>query len=321
MNRYGAVGLALALLASFAACSDDGGSDGGDSGATDSDDGTALVDRLSDDSFSLATVDLAAVREQLGIDPDDELEYNEDLLEDEIGGRYFGLAVVALPYLAIGPDVPLADAIDPGLVSETANNSVGTGESAVVLRTEQSFDEIAEELEEEGYEEEGDLLVAEEGTPFIAYRYVGTDGDVVVLAQSEEAAEDALESPDEPLDSGAATMLAIVEGTARVAIGLDNTLECGEAFAVAVNADPADGEFVAYAGSDADTDDVLPALEEDDDELRDPRVASTGIEPTDAEVDGDYVRVTFDYGEPELAVRTPLDLLSSELLPSSLYDC
>jgi hypothetical protein len=293
------------------------GDDRGTSEPTDAAEPTGLVDRLSSEALYLGIVDLVAVREELGLDPDAAVPTTESASEDPVLGRYYGLATVGLAYLRFSDDVGAAAAIDSGLVSEAASAEALDGR-VVVLRTDQPFEEIADGMEDEGYERDGDLLVSDDRSPTGGFRFVGSVDDVVILGASAAAVDEALEAGDEPLASAAATMLAAVEGPARVGVAAnpDRELECGSSFGIGVNAEPAEGEFVAYTGGAGDAENVFAGLDGD------PRFDAFGIEVTGAEAEGDVVRVTFDYEPaPAVTVRTPLELVFLDSPVGELYDC
>jgi hypothetical protein len=319
--RFLAVAWPRITLAVFCAigvtvsCGDDGGS--GTTEPTDAAEPTALVDRLSSEALYLGTVDLAAVREELGLDPDAEVPTAESASDHRVLGRYYGLASVGLAYLRFSDDVGAAEAIDSGRVSEAAS-AEGLDGQVVVLRTDQPFEEIADGMEEEGYERDGDLLVSDDRFSTGGFRFVGSVDDVVILGVSAAAVDEALEAGAEPLASAAATMLAAVEGSARVGVAAnaDRELECGSSFGIGVSAEPAEGEFAAYADGDGDPDNVFAGLDDD------PRFDAFGIEVTTAEAEGDLVRVTFHYEPaPAVTIRTPLELVLLDSPFGELYDC
>jgi hypothetical protein len=107
-------------------------------------------------------------------------------------------------------------AFDGGEVTAAAAARVNRVGEVMILATRQAFDEVAAALKETGFEEDGDLLVAENPPqPNPSFSVVADAGDgVIVLAASAGAAEDAL--TDGELGEAAA-LLKSVSGAARSA--------------------------------------------------------------------------------------------------------
>jgi hypothetical protein len=126
------------------------------------DDSAALVERLPDEARALSAIDLAAVKERLGLPGD--TDPTRPPGERRRGGRarLFAYAGGAFPYLARF-DRTLMQAIDESRVTQAASTPVLGPDTVVVLATDQPFDDgIASHLERAGYRPDDGLLVNEE---------------------------------------------------------------------------------------------------------------------------------------------------------------
>ncbi|MFC7404735.1 hypothetical protein [Georgenia alba] len=123
-----------------------------------------LADRVAthgDARRGLVAVDLAAVREDLGVPEDVDLFGPLPADDDDAWRAYFSSVAVAIPHVPqIAPDDvdPAIEAIDLGAVMAAATTTRFIPGSLTVLRTEQPFEEIAAGFTDGDYERAGDTL-------------------------------------------------------------------------------------------------------------------------------------------------------------------
>jgi hypothetical protein len=157
------------------------------------DDSAALVERLPDEARALSAIDLAAVKERLGLPGDTDPTRPPGDAGGEAEARLFAYAGGAFPYLARF-DRTLMQAIDESRVTQAASTPVSGPDTVVVLATDQPFDDgIASRLEGAGYRPDDGLLVNEEAGGPGGFAAVGGEDGVVVLAGDARAARRALD--------------------------------------------------------------------------------------------------------------------------------
>ncbi|HEX6117663.1 MAG TPA: hypothetical protein VFY99_11220 [Solirubrobacterales bacterium] len=194
--------------------------------------------RLPGDPKQGLYLDLEAAREELGL-PDDADPADWDALRNREEGdplaEFVSAASPTLPHVqdsrvkyfeldAVG------EAIDHSQVSAAAAG-VGDDGSVTLLQSDQSFDEIAQELEEGGFERNGDVLVGESAGPEPVLPFVGDAGDGrIVVASTAEQAERAVAgdeeasgvTPDEGCITGWAAGREIGEPEVAVVLRIDD---------------------------------------------------------------------------------------------------
>jgi hypothetical protein len=128
-------------------------------GCGDGDDSASLVERLPGDARALSAIDLAAVKERLGLPDDADPTRAPGDAGGEAQARLFAYTGGAFPYV-VRFDRVLMEAIDESRVTQAATTPVSGPDTVVVLATDQPFDdEIASRLERAGYRPDGGLLV------------------------------------------------------------------------------------------------------------------------------------------------------------------
>jgi hypothetical protein len=144
----------------------------------------------------VAATDLAAAKEALGLDSQTDPSEGippQDADATDAERRFARAALIALPHLGAGAEIPLLEAIDESRVT-AAINTLG-GDEFTVIATDQPFDEIAAVLEQRGWAGDGETLEAEESSvdPYAAiapgdgYIAVGDEVDAVEAAAAGEA--------------------------------------------------------------------------------------------------------------------------------------
>lgn len=307
------IGVLVGGLVLVAACSSDDDGDGGN--VLDNlggGDASELAARLPAGAATVSRVDLDAAREQLGL-PDDSDVAEVDITSEPDRARLLALAALGLPYLNRPQDeIPLESALDTGQVhAAAATGTYDRERGAAIVRTDQSFDDLADALADHGYEATGDMVVADGPLLRLVFPVVADGGDgTIVLAASETAARAVLDGGDE--GSPATDLLDQLPGIAAAAGASSDGLECGNGFGVGVDLEPAAGEMVIFAGGDPDPAQALP----------DPDAVSLlgDLELGDRRVEGDFVHVEFEY-PTEHPLQTPTQLVASELVATDIYQC
>jgi hypothetical protein len=303
--------VAMALVAGCSGSGDSDGSDGSDGGVLGggggSDSAAELVDRLPEETRQVAAIDVAAVRQALGL-PDD--QGIDDVSDDRVQQLAFALGTT-VPFLGNPRATPIREVFDTGAVTAAASAPYAFAPelAAVVVRTSQPFDELAGALEDRGYERDGDLVVTNRRVTEMGGVTVVTAAgdDVIVLAQSAEVARAvAAGEGDGP---ALAEALGVVDGPLRAAFEISaDSDSCVETLAAGWQFDRAEGEIVITAAQpeDADRLELLPGDS--------PSTLSVDLDPP--QVDGRTIVARFRYDGP----GSPLSFLSSAL-PGGLYRC
>ncbi len=303
--------LAIAGAVALAGC---GGDDDSDEAPVDGPSGgdptAGLTDYLSSDSFVVQVADLAAFREQLGLPedadalPDTPADVDED--PDDPGRRLLTASTITMPELSFAIQTlerdPIAEAFDGTAITGAATSGATEG-TLSAIRTGQPFDELADALEDKGYERDGDTL----SNPDARIVEVTDAGDgVFVIAGDGASAADAVADPS----GGPAEAVALLEPRdeplGQAVTGLAEG--CVQAFGGWENAPGTAGTIRLTLNQEADADRVDVALIEE----------NASLATSEPVVDGDSVEIPFE--NPGENSGSPIrDLLIS--FPSEIYDC
>lgn len=295
--------LATIVVSAFAACG--GGSDGGGDGRAVA----GLVDRLPEDAPRVASMDVAAYREALDLAEDQGFE---DGFDDRSRPLLFALSD-AVPFLADPRSTPISEAFDTGAVTAVASVPVAfdPDRGVVVVRTDQSFEDLAGALEDQGYERDGDVVATDQPPMRVGGVTVAASAgdDVVVLATSTELARSVAGGEgDGPALAGA---LGSVEGPFRMALAAPDGESCVATVAAGWQVAPAEGEVeVTLTDAAADGADAEALLSGD-------LPPDRQVELVAPEVDGATVRAGFRTD----TVGSPFGFMSSEATLDDIYRC
>jgi hypothetical protein len=292
---------AIVALAAVLACGCGGGEDG--------DGAQELLDRLPGDARSVALVDLDAAREAL------ELPEDHDFADFRSGGgearrRLAFAAAQGLPYLLRPSDTPLTKALDHSRIHAAASTSTLGSGSLAVVETDQSFEDIAERLEREGYRRQEDLLITEAPYTSVVFPVVGEEDGLILLGGSRAAVSGAGDGPPRPAGLLEELGDAPVRGGAVMSSG------CVRGIAVSDELEPERGELVIRTEGDASADRVRLDEAIGASALGRPR----GFETGEPEAEGDLARIEYDYSNAGAGTNL-ITLLQANLPVALLYDC
>lgn len=286
------------LLLGVAACGDD---------SEDAD----PVGRLPENASIIASVDFDRARRALDLDED----FDFSGAGEENGESEQRLAVAgALVFLYLTPSrsVPLRAALDHSQIAAAATGGESPEEAVTVVATEQSLDDLAEELDGRGYRRKGELLVSDESFADVVYPAVGEADGVLVMGGSEKAVRDALSRED---GGGEAAELldALGEPPVRAVATLSGS--CVRGLGISDELQPARGEVVIFTEEDSDSDNVrfeeafasFPSLDAESFELEDP------------DTDGDLASI--EYGYEDADPGDSMTTLVAGIAEDELYDC
>jgi hypothetical protein len=262
-----------------------------------------------------AAVDVDAAREAARLPADaDPTEISTSPRELRFGLSTF----FALRDLAALTDNPVRAALDHGLISAYAAHPYVSDEAVTLLSTSQDFDELAQSLEDEGWERDGDTVSTSGDPEELTYTAVGAADGFVVLGYSTEAVEAVADGDSAPSETGelealdgldAPVVAAVIPEGERAACLESVTFE-----------DFVDGTFALHVNVEgkADVKKVSPELRGE--------AASTGFKITSERAQGGTV--TLDMEAPEEAelqqlVNSPAVLVAGALDENGplLYDC
>ena len=344
--RLGAAITVVCFAIAISACGDD------EDEGTLGEEATELLDHVPGGQPRLIFADFAAAREQLGLPEDAVLA--DFPAGDEAGNvgrqRLATTASLILPYLSIPPrQGPLRKAIDQREIAAVASNAETGAPGVTVLRTSQSFEDIAATLERRGYTRDGNVAVhtklehkvrdgqprsrgsvevlerGEQSNPaplkagvvrrLFSYPVVADGGDgLIVLGYSRRTVESGV-AGSAGSDQLARALLERVDGVARgsVATVVDSTnIDCVQGLAVGESFDPERAELTIEIDGEASGDRFrLPELEK-------PRLEYSEPEAEDRVLTAE---ITGGLDAGDTAVRLPLDLLTAALDPRRIYEC
>ncbi|MGH2961474.1 MAG: hypothetical protein ACRDL3_04670 [Solirubrobacterales bacterium] len=297
--------VALCVAGAISGCGDDGG--GSDAVPAE------LVDHFPGGQIYLMFADFAAMKQQLGL-PEDADIARFPPREDSANTGQQQLAATAARILSYYLELPkgkaLRAAIDHGAIVAGASNGVVGRPGLAVIRTDQSFDDIAEGLPAKGYERDGDLLESKSSAQGV-YGVLADGGDgVIVLGFRRRTVEDAL-SGTAGSDDPVRALLEDVEGVARGSVKIVGN--CVRALAVGESFDPDTTELRVGIDGEASADRFrLPELRE-----------RPHLEYGEPEVDGGTLIVEITGGrDPDIqGVVIARDLSVLALDPDRIYEC
>ena len=292
--------LALCLLAMGAtACGDD---------SEDVD----PVGRLPENASVITSVDFDRARRALDLDED--FDFSDVSEEDGDSEERLSIAgALVFLYLAPSRRVPLRAALDHSQVAAAASGGRSPEEAVTVVATEQSLDDLAEELERRGYRREGELLVSDESFEDVVYPAVGEADGVLVMGGSEDAVRDALGRED---GGGEAAELLDTLGEPPVRAVSTLSGSCVRGLGISDELQPARGEVLIFTDDDADSD----AVRFEETLSSSPGRDTESIELEDPDTDGDLVSIEYSYEDAEPSASLTR-LIASGVTDERLYDC
>lgn len=294
------------LLLLLVTCAAVGCGDGGEKIDT-------LLDRLPADSKMVATVDLTAARDKLGLAEDADLFSGGSDAEVQL----ISSAVYALPHLQVPVGQPILKVLDHKRITAAASGGPEFNEQLTVVRTTQPPKDVLEGLEDEGYERDGDLVVADTPAPRVVYEAAAESDGLLYLASDEDLLREALreggEGEEAPAGQAARLVRDELRGPVRFAVENPDA-DCLQALAAEDSLDPAAGAFLLDVAGEPDPDRVgLADYEYIENLLGDSRLG-------DAEADGDLLRLPISYGT-ENRMPSPVGLVTGDVPGGAFYDC
>jgi len=295
--------LFIALTAAAAAAAGCGGSAGTDE----------LLVPLPPDPPLLATVDLTAAKERLGLETDaDPTAPQGDAGSEDL--RLLFAAGLVLPHL-LRPesDLPISEALDAERIEAAVTAGLRDEGQLTVVRTEQSADEVLEALEREGYKRDGDLVRTDESLFKVVYAAAAERNGVLLLGGSAKAVRKGLNAEDGGAGP-ARDLLDELEGTVRVAASATGS-GCLRGLGGGDRLDPPGGELIMRVKGKADPG-ATPLGGGQEVE----RPLTRGVRFDEPEADGGRLRIPFSY-DPGVAGVSPLGLVTGDLPASAFYRC
>jgi len=307
--------LALALaLAALSGCGGD------DTTTTATEAGTSegvgkLTNYLPADAQLISAVDLAAAREELGLDPDADVTdagpvVDGDVTLDDPEGELITAAGIGIPpissFLTMLKEDPTIAALDGTEITAAASNQIDPKGQVEVIQTEQPFEQIAEALVKQGYEREGDAL-SKQGAGISEVADAG-DGVVVLSGGDGYSAAELAQSPP----GGPEDLVALLEPPGEP-IGIANTpvdtSGCVTAYGGREKADASGGTIRLLIDGQPNLDNLDAAA------LQEVGITTAG----DAKAEGDVIEIPFE-AEPQPG-GNPIGQAVANIKPSEIYDC
>lgn len=271
-----------------------------------------LASYLPADAQLISEVDLAGVREQLGLEAeadatDVESITDGDVTLDDPQGELVVAGGIGLPpvsaYFATLKADPVIAALDGTKITAAVSNQSDPNGQVEALRTEQPFASIADQLVKQGYDRKSDSL----SKPGAAIDEVADAGDgvLVLTSDGDYSAAELAESPP-----GGPKALISLLGPAGDPIAIANSLSdgCMTAFGGRERADASAGTLRMQIDGEPQVDDLdLKPLE------------TVGITAGTPEVNGAFIEVPFE-AKPQPG-GNPIGQAIGTLKPDQLYDC
>ncbi len=300
----------IAALA-IAAC---GGDDGGDFPDTDGGlSASELAAKLPDAGTPQAVAaDVVAAREAAGLPADaDPTALGSSPPEVRFGfSTFFGLRELSAVI-----ENPVRSAVDHSLVTAYASHPFISDDAVALLSTSQDFEEIATSLEDEGWEQDGDVISTDGDPEELTYTAVAPGDGFVVLGYSPEGVEAVASGEAEPSETGELEALEALD--APVTMATIPEVEGTECISLIAYEDFVDGTadlFITVDGK-ADADRLGKDLRKTS--------GSVGFEILSAEAEGDTLTVELQGLEEEGVANSPALLVGFALDENGdlLYDC
>lgn len=313
-----ATALAFVLaLGAFAGC---GGDDSTSTTASTSTaagptgDAAKLAQYLPADGPLISEVDLAAARQELGLDPDADATDIEAVASGEAGlddpsGELVTTAAFAIPpvnsFLLAGKTDPFVEALDGTAVTAAASNQSDPNGPVSVIQTDQPFADLASKLEGAGYKRDGDTL----SDPTAVVSEVASAGDRVIVATGNGAAAGELAGSPPGGPSELISLIDFDGGSMAGATTVDGAQSpCMTALGGRGPADATGGTARFQVDGTAEAGSVDAAALE-----------AANLKPGEPKADGDTVEIPFT--APQQPGGNPVGQLIVNVDPAKLYDC
>lgn len=298
----------LGALAGCGGGDDGGASSGGEGEAVPA---KELAAMLPDGGMPQAVaVDVTAALKSAGLEPGtDPLELSMDPAELQFGASTY----VGLRDLSAGVENPVRDALDHGAISAYAGHPYVSDEAVTLISTSQPFDEIANSLEDAGFERDGDVLSIEGSPEELTYTAVAPGDGFIVLGYDAETVAAVAAGEAEPSTTGELEALSELDGPVVIAVVPDEP-ECVRAIGAV---DQADGtaELKVLIDGEADLRSFGP--------LDAGSAQSIGFALAKPAARDDTISVELEI-DPDGSglINSPAVLISSLLAsPEQIYDC
>lgn len=269
---------ALLVTALFVAGCSTGG--GGEDGS-----GAPLLDFLDPESVTVGYVDAGAVTAGLGLDA-------ADLVDGGPATRLWDAHVeIGLPIYRPPNDPPLAVVLDRASIGEAMAGppDVGLNRQAVMaVRTDQPWDEIADALLGQGYQDRADgILTTDAAVSEVMYTAVGWADGVLVAGQDADAVAEAIERSSTGAGPEAlGQLIAADDDPLRAAtfLGSEGSESCGSQYAAVSPVPVTGGEWLVVVGPEAETERIAVEAGEEWDPV-------AGLRTGEPRLDGELLRV------------------------------
>lgn len=208
-------------------------------------------------STQIWAADLVAARAAAGLPSDaDPLDYSEDPSVKR--ARVASTILVVAPALMDFAGDPLADAVDREALQAIATTTEPLGSDLTVMRTDQDFEEVAQDLLDDGFERNGSVLSRSEGgTPPGVAHVASGDGLIAATHDPDGAERVALAVTNDPPATELAQRAAdLAEGAAALGLVPDPST-CMSAWGVTERYDGTGGDLVLFAVDDPSEIEVL----------------------------------------------------------------
>ncbi len=272
-----------------------------------------LAAMLPDGGMPQATaVDVSAAKEAAGL-PADLEPTTVGFAPAEL--RFAQSTFYALRELSLLTDNPVRAALDHSAITAYAAHPYVSDEAVALVSTSQDFGEIAESLEADGWERDGDVVSTEGNPDELGYTAVAAGDGSLVLGTSPEGVEAAASGSAEPSKTG--ELVALGKLDAPVVFAMIPDAEDLECVSLITFEDFVDGRMDVHLTVEGKADDnrVPSELSRD--------IVTIGFEVDSTEVNGDVVTLHLTGREDENIANSPALVVYSGLDDAGplLYTC
>jgi hypothetical protein len=262
-----------------------------------------------------AAVDVVAAKEAAGLPEDADPIVLGDTPEEN---RFAFSTFFAMRHLSVVTDNPVRRALDHSLITAYAAHPFVADEAVTLVSTSQSFEDIADALEEDGWEREGDVLSTEGDPEALGYTAVAAGDGHLVLGYSSDGVSAVATGSAEPSESGELKALENLDAPVVTAV-LPESPPSPECVSLVTFEDFVDGTSEVHltvdGASKATPDRLNPTLAKD--------LPSIGFDFKSAEAAGDTLTIKLSGLKDGTLVNSPALFVATALDGEGpvLYDC
>lgn len=302
---------ALPLLAALALIAIPGCGGGGDEGTGEMS-STELLQMLPEaEQPQVVAADVDAAREAAGLAGDAD---PTDLDSGQSRNRFVVSTFVGLWNISFPNNNPVRDALDHSVISAYAAHLFQEPGAITLVATTQPFDDLAEGLEEAGYERDGDVVFSDGDPEELSYTAAAPGDGFLVLGYDPDTVRRVAAGEAEPASSPEVEAVLAHDDAPVVAAIAPEEPEC---IVTMTSTDQVEGGGTLYIRTAGKPD--LDAFQR----LDSPAFSSIGFGVGEPQIAGDEISIEIEVDPSGSGLVNPVVAVASTLLlaPDEIYDC